>query len=267
MLAGLDGQIALLNNLLERHRTELAALRHERDDLTARLAVHPRPHQRHAIAPHMVWDRQPAFVEAKTRHGDVPGIPDIRCAFLQSCLASLDRLPGDVAECGVRHGKSALFLLTALRVRRQVLLFDSFEGLSDPLPAKDGLDSAFAQGGSERLFHNPDLASTLARFAPYGDRVEVFQGWIPERFAEVADRRFCFVHLDVDLYQPTRDGLEFFYDRLVPGGMLVCDDYGTSLYPGARIAMDDFFASRSETPVELPQGQGFIVKVGEGAPP
>src|SRR5688572_31529904 len=42
---------------------------------------------------------------------------------------------------------------------------------------------------------------------------------------------------DVDVYQPTRDSLEYFYPRLVTGGILVCDDYG---WPGARKAVDDF---------------------------
>ena len=44
------------------------------------------------------------------------------------------------------------------------------------------------------------------------------------------------------------------------GGFVICDDYGSGNYPGSRRAMDEFFADKPEKPVELPQGQAFIVK-------
>ena len=213
----------------------------------------------HVIAPHFVWDKQPFFVEAHRKWGEVPGIPDIRCFFLQSCLRSLENVPGDVAECGVRHGKSALHMLEAANRPRRFYLFDSFEGLSDPVPGKDTLETAFADGGPHRRFYNDDVAGLYARFAPF-DNVEILQGWIPERFAEVADRTFCLVHIDVDLHDPTRDSLAFFYPRLAQHGIIVCDDYGSGAYPGARLSFDDYFADRPETPIELPQAQAFIVK-------
>ncbi len=213
----------------------------------------------HVIAPHFVWNRQPFFVEAQRKYGEVPGIPDIRLFFLQSCLRSLEDVPGDVAECGVRHGKSALHMLEATERPRRFCLFDSFEGLSDPLPGKDILETAYADGGPNRRFYNDDLSGLYQRFAPFGN-VEILQGWIPQRFDAVADRTFCLVHIDVDLYEPTRDSLAFFYPRLAQHGMIICDDYGSGAYPGARLALDEYFAERPETPIELPQGQAFIVK-------
>lgn len=129
-------------------------------------------------------------------------------------------------------------------------LFDSFKGLSKP-EAEDG---TFWYAGA--------LASTeqaardnLARFPD----VSFYRGWIPERFCEVADRRFAFVHIDVDLGAPTRNSIEFFYPRLQPGGILLCDDYGFTTCPGATKAMDDFFRDR-ERVVHLPTGQGFVIK-------
>ena len=224
-----------------------------------RRTKHVPPPPRAVIASHFVWDRQPFFVEANRKWGEVPGIPDIRCFFLQSCLRSLENVAGDVAECGVRHGKSALHMMEATERRRTFCLFDSFEGLSDPVPGKDTLETAFADGGPHRRFYNDDIDGLHARFAPF-DNVRILQGWIPERFDEVADRTFCLVHIDVDLYEPTRDSLAFFYPRLAQHGIIVCDDYGSGAYPGARLALDEYFAERPETPIELPQGQAFIVK-------
>jgi hypothetical protein len=112
-------------------------------------------------------------------------------------------------------------------------------------------------------WHGGNLASTegqirhnLAKFA----NVHYYKGWIPERFHEVADGCFCFVHIDVDLYQPTRDAVEFFYPRLSPGGIVVCDDYGFATCPGARKAVDDFATGKGVPVLDLPTGQGLLIK-------
>lgn len=91
-------------------------------------------------------------------------------------------------------------------------------------------------------------------------QVAFYQGWIPDRFAEVAERQFAFVHVDVDLYEPTRDSVAFFYERLSPGGVFVCDDYGFLTCPGATAAMDEFLEDKPEKVVLLPGGGGFFIK-------
>lgn len=206
---------------------------------------------------HMVWKHQPFFVNAQARI-KVKGIPDQRCYFLQSCIRSLEHLEGSVAECGVREGKSALFMLEACERDRKFNLFDSFEGLSDPDPTKDTLASSIDATTGERIFSG-DIEQVQKNF--WGrENVVIHQGWIPEKFEAVKGQKFVFVHVDVDLYQPTYDSINFFYPRMVRGGMLICDDYGSSNYPGARQAMDEYFEDKIETPIELPQGQAFIVK-------
>lgn len=212
--------------------------------------------RRRTIGKHMVWDSQPLFAATRARHGAIPGIPDLRLYVLQSCIRAVANVPGDIAECGTRFGKSALYMLEALDTPRRMFLFDSFEGLSDPTPGKDGPAADPATG--TRFFHDTDMAQVAARFQ--GRDVALMQGWIPERFPEVADRRFALVHIDVDLYQPSLDSLAFFYERTSPFGMIVCDDYGSGFYPGARQAMDEFFADKPEGIVELPQGQALVTK-------
>ena len=210
------------------------------------------------IAPHMVWNKQPFYVDARETYGNISGIPDIRLFFLQSAIRSLENVPGDLAECGTRNGKSALFMLHAMAQQRKMYLFDSFEGLSDPTPGQDTLASAIDERTGERIFHTADPEVVVRRFD--GMDVDIKTGWIPERFPEVADREFCLVHIDVDLYQPTRDAIEFFFPLMAPHAMLICDDYGSGNYPGARNAMDEYFAHRPEGIIELPQGQAFVIK-------
>ena len=88
----------------------------------------------------------------------------------------------------------------------------------------------------------------------------LYKGWIPERFSEVSERRFSLVHIDVDLYQPTYDSLAFFYGRVSPGGMIVCDDYGSEACPGAFRAMNEWMADKPEHVIHLTTGQGLIIK-------
>jgi macrocin-O-methyltransferase TylF-like protien len=164
-------------------------------------------------------------------------------------------LPGDMAECGVYRGATAYLLAEACAAGRgrSVHLFDSFAGISTP----GEHDGSFWQPG--------DMAASIEVVrAGLGDLVEwvaFHSGWIPERFPDVADRQFALVHIDLDLYQPTRDAVEFFYARLVDRGILVCDDYGFETCPGARRAMDEFFADKPlEHILHLPTGQGVVLR-------
>lgn len=165
------------------------------------------------------------------------------------------RLPGDFAECGVYRGATAFLLARALNgapAQRRLHLFDSFAGLSAP----ETVDGTF--------WHQGDMAVQIeevrARMAEMLPRIDLHPGWIPTRFVDVAERRFALVHLDLDLHRPTADALAFFYERLVDRGILVCDDYGFETCPGARRAIDDFFADKSEPVLHLPTGQGLVIR-------
>jgi O-methyltransferase len=161
-------------------------------------------------------------------------------------------IDGDAAECGVYKGASSYLICRAIKpYGKWNHLFDSFEGLSAPTD-RDGtywVRGALCAGESH-------VRENLGEFGNF----TVYRGWIPERFQEVAEKGFCFVHIDVDLYEPTRDSIEFFYYRLNPGGVMLLDDYGFKTCPGAKIAADEFFANKREKIVMLPTGQAFTVR-------
>ncbi len=179
--------------------------------------------------------------------------------ILYSMAKSVANLLGDTAECGVYYGASSFLicLATVSSSNPTHHVFDSFAGLSQP-DANDLISTDRQHWRKHDLaVPQPIVEANLNCF----DFVRYHAGWIPDRFHEVAHRQFSFVHIDVDLYQPTHDSLSFFYERMVPGGVILCDDYGFSTCPGATKAFDGFIADKPENRViHLTSGQGFIIK-------
>jgi O-methyltransferase len=93
------------------------------------------------------------------------------------------------------------------------------------------------------------------------DFISYHPGWIPTQFDQVTDETFSFVNIDVDLYQPTLQSLEFFYPRLMEGGIINIDDYGLSNWPGCTRAVTQW--REHNTPqlmMEIPGGGLLLVK-------
>ena len=84
---------------------------------------------------------------------------------------------------------------------------------------------------------------------------------IPHSLTLVKDRRFSFVHIDMDIYTSIRSACEFFYERMQPGGVLLFDDYGYPSCPGARKAVDEFFSDKPETKLVMVTGQCSVQKL------
>lgn len=182
--------------------------------------------------------------------------------MLDSCL----RLQGLVAECGCYRGLSSFVLCRHIKLAdggfdgTGYRIFDSFAGLSEP-QAEDAIDSADPNAFVLKR------TTQRGRFAAGLDQVRealrefpgigFYPGWIPDAFPDEPESRYRFVHLDVDLYQPTRDALEYFYPRLLPGGTLVCDDYD---WPGARKAITDHCAQVQARFSLTPYNQAYIVR-------
>jgi O-methyltransferase len=189
--------------------------------------------------------------------------------FLSRYFMYAMKLGGQFAECGVFRGTSALFLCRAARIRipayagEGLHLIDSFEGISEPA-GEDYFDARGRDGSVVRatvpqgaLSAPVDAVRNSMRDFP---KVQVHQGWIPAVFQQLPDTDWAFVHVDVDLYEPTRDCLEYFYPRLNMGGVIVCDDYGSLLFPGARRAWDQYCEKNGVPFVVLDTGQSVILK-------
>ena len=180
-----------------------------------------------------------------------------RMYMVRNLLLSTKGLRGDWAECGVFKGSTSLIM--AEYSRRcglvqpgcKVHLFDSFEGLADPASADTGTNMV----KGDYLGTEDEVRRNLAEY----DCFVYHRGWIPDRFKDVADKKFSFVHIDVDFFEPVRDSLDFFLPRMVNGGVVVLDDYGCAQTPGALRAADEMAARHGCSVCGLPFGQAFII--------
>ena len=158
-------------------------------------------------------------------------------------------LPGDMAEVGVFQGCSAR-LFCEVKGNKPLHLCDTFEGL----PKSSVHDKAVH---SEKQYAC-SLESVSTYLQGY-ENVHYYKGIFPEKAARLEDKKFCFAHFDVDLYDGTLACLKFFYPRMIEGGIMISHDY--SLLAGVRKAVDEFFEDKLEKPIQLPSTQCMIVKL------
>ena len=168
-------------------------------------------------------------------------------------------IPGHFAECGCFRGHSSYVIASLLKqqdFRDTYWIFDSFEGISDKSEIdNEGEGARVPQDYLKATMEN--LQSVLKPFS----FVSIHKGWIPDVFdtAPVASEKFAFLHIDVDLYEPTRACLEFFFPRLSPGGVVFVSNYGVSHWPGSIQAVDEFVAENQTTFFLKNQVEGCVI--------
>ena len=135
-------------------------------------------------------------------------------------------MDGAVAECGSFKGLSSYVFCNFQRLWDPKFdgddyhIFDSFEGLSAPSTEDHVMDERIGVVG-RAVQPAGAFAGTLAEVKgalSAFPRITYHPGWIPESFVGVPERKYRFVHIDVDVYEPTKGAIEYFYPRL--GGIL-----------------------------------------------
>ncbi|HET7194643.1 MAG TPA: TylF/MycF/NovP-related O-methyltransferase [Nocardioides sp.] len=177
---------------------------------------------------------------------------------------------GDVVECGVWRGGSmqavAWTLLEQNDADRDLYLFDTYEGM--PPPSEN--DKRIGDGSrAEDLLQRHSRAHPVWAYAGLDDvregmietgyaaeRTHFVQGLVEETIPSGAPERIAVLRLDTDWYASTKHELEHLYPRLVPGGVLILDDYGH--WDGARKATEEYFASIDDEILLLPMSSGRI---------
>jgi len=209
-----------------------------------------------------------------------------RRVFLKKFLAHYEffrqtiNLPGDIVELGVYRGATLMSWANFMEVRnmgdrhKKVVGFDNFKGFGE-LDAKDGAasgDVGKQTGGFDSAVFEEQLKDAINifdadRFIPYKPRIHLVKGDIEKTIPEYVEKnpgmRISLLHFDADLYRPTLIGLKHLWPLVVPGGVVLFDEYGIPPWEGESKAVDEFFAGTNVKIQRLdwcPNPGGYIVK-------
>lgn len=175
-------------------------------------------------------------------------------------------LEGQTAECGVYCGDFSAFI-NQYFPNRKLYLFDTFAGFdAEDLHAERGLQKeAFLKSGfnSSELFVDKGLEEVVMGKMAHPENCILKKGRFPASVAGVEDR-FCFVSLDMDLYQPMLAGLNFFWSKMVDGGILLLHDYYCAALPGVKQAVEEFEQSLGAGVPKMPIGDFCSLAVVKG---
>lgn len=156
-------------------------------------------------------------------------------------------VPGDIVECGVARGGSAAVLgltLKQLGTKREVWLFDTFQGL--PRPSQHDADFEIADLYTGKCLGSvEDVRNSLAQLG-VRENLHFVPGLFQDTFPVAPVSSIAVLHVDGDWYESVKVCLESFYDKVSTGGIIQFDDYAH--WAGARKAVDEFFARRGIRP-------------------
>lgn len=203
--------------------------------------------------PVSLWDKDAVFNGIFREISGRTIVDKIRCYMIYQYARQAAALPGEVAEVGVYKGGTAKLLARVFKgARKTVHLFDTFAGM----PLSDSARDTYKEGD----FGDTSFDS-VKTFLTDCDNIRIYKGVFPLEPNPVRDKTFCMVHVDADIYRSVKDCCEFFYPRLEKGGVMLFDDYGFPLCPGAKAAVDEFFADKPEKPIYLPTGQCALIRI------
>lgn len=166
-------------------------------------------------------------------------ISEDRLKAIARLAEEVQGLDGDFAELGVASG-GVCRMLAHVAPHKIIHAYDTFEGLPS--------DDAFPDGHKKGEFACAveDVEAFLQ-----GTRTAIHKGLFPQT---AVDRRYSLVHLDGDIYQTTKAGIEYFWERIVPGGVMILDDLDWQHCPGVRIALHELLPFCKVERLALQQG-------------
>ena len=163
----------------------------------------------------------------------------------------------NLVECGVCDGLSMHFAMNALKMRQvefKSFLYDAWEAMrSEYLLASE----KWCLGHYAYL----SIESTKRNLTAFDKECNFIKGFIPDSFAGASNRdEVDWLHIDLNSSLPTARALEFFFDRIPAGGLVLLDDYAWQSFYDTKLAVDEFFAGKKGGLLHLPTGQAIFFK-------
>ena len=174
--------------------------------------------------------------------------------------AQVKHLRGDFVDCGVNTGifaRAIINYIDFINTDKTYFLLDTFTGLDERYSSAEEL----AQDLNRNYIANKATLYDQVKETFDGFNVKIVKGTVPDTLGEVTTDRIAFLSIDMNCVQPEIAALEYFWGKMVSGGIIVLDDYGYSnSHKIQKQAHDVFAASKGVEILTLPTCQGMIIK-------
>lgn len=185
-------------------------------------------------------------------------LPILKIYMLLSLLKQTRTLPGAVLEAGVWNGGSARLIadyLDSIGSDKPLWLLDTFEGYDAVNNQKDGVQP------TKGHMRGRSIDEVKALFLKTKTQVHFVKGAIPGTLSAVDATEISFAHIDVNLYEPTRQATEFCLERMPRGGVVMFDDYNWPATYGAKQGIDEACLRFGQEVVSIPEStQAFLIR-------
>jgi len=174
-----------------------------------------------------MFTEQCGFKEIKTRIRSM--IPQPLLIAIYNAGMYCSNLEGDFMELGCHNGGVSFMLSSLLRDNHKLHAFDSFVGFHNIAEQDGGFP------------YREDYKSDYNNVCSYLDNTKciIYKGWVEDTLTNVSDKQFSLIHFDMDTYSSTKFALNFLWDKVVSGGVVVFDNY--LHWMGEKRAVDEFF--------------------------
>jgi O-methyltransferase len=210
--------------------------------------------------------KDPHFIESyelgkQTDGGHLLKNYDIHWRTHVQCWAAYHaaHLEGDFVDCGVSTGifaRSVINYVNFQNLDKKYYLLDTFSGMDEKYSTEREMERHRILGYGKKIGVYEQVVETFKNF-----NVKIIKGPVPETLVQVDTEKICYLSIDMNCVQPEYDALNFLWDKIVSGGIIILDDYGyLNGCNDQKEAHDAFAKSKGVMVLTLPTCQGLIIK-------
>jgi len=167
-------------------------------------------------------------------------------------------LDGDFVECGVNTGaysRAVIEYIDFNDTEKKFYLLDTYQGLAEELVSEEEKMAGIGDYFGEYKDVYEEVKKTFKNF-----NVEIIKGVVPDTLTQCKANKIVYLSIDMNNVAPEIAAIEFFWDKIVSGGVVILDDYGFPKHIHQKLAFDNFAMKKQVTILSLPTGQGVIIK-------
>lgn len=195
------------------------------------------------------------YLDLYNKYKHLTLLDDWRYPFLLYLLEATKDIEGDVCECGVYKGGTAIGMANISEVwNKNLYLLDTFTGVPNSTKNENGKDY-----DSIHSFLDYDLERVKMLFKN-NNNIKIIKGDAMNTLSKITTK-LSFCHLDLNYYKSTLYSLNIIYHKMTKGGIIVIDDYGFKEYENiVKKAVDEFLKLNNIKGFPLKTGQCIIFK-------